>query len=271
MRLATVRVPSGTTAVRVEDNYLVNLGVPDVGAVLARPDWADWCATAQGPELPGESADYAPVLPWPGKIICCGLNYRAHAAESGTEAPEFPALFTKFPQTLLGAFDDLVLPPESDQVDWEAELAVVIGRAGRRIAAADAASHVAGFALLNDVSLRDWQRRTTQWLAGKAFEATTPFGPWLVTDGEATGRELICEVDGTAFQRANTRDLVHGAEDLVAYISTIVTLEPGDVIATGTPSGVGARQSPPRFLQPGEVLRTAIDGLGECRNTCVRR
>jgi acylpyruvate hydrolase len=227
-------------------------------------------ATADGLRHDLADVRYAPVVPRPPKIICVGLNYRSHIEEGGIDVPRFPTLFAKFTPALIGANDDIVLPPESTRVDWEAELAIVIGRTVRRAPVEHALDSVAGYAVLNDVSVRDWQMRTAQWLQGKTFEATTPLGPWLVTQDEAPfpHPSISCEVDGEVMQQAETGDLVFDPAALVSYISTVVTLEPGDVIATGTPGGVGMARKPPRFLQPGQVVVTRIAGLGECRNVC---
>jgi acylpyruvate hydrolase len=216
--------------------------------------------------------DYAPLVPRPSKIICVGLNYRSHILEMGRELPEHPTLFTKFADTLLGARDDLVLPVVSDEVDWEAELGFVIGAPVRWASTEEAAAAIAGYTVVNDISMRDWQWRSTQWLAGKAFDATTPVGPWLVTPDEvdhAADLALRCEVDGQVMQSSRTSDLLFTPADLVAYISQFTTLHPGDLIATGTPGGVGAARTPKIFLQPGQVLRTVIEGVGECVNMCV--
>ncbi|TAK68045.1 MAG: FAA hydrolase family protein [Actinomycetota bacterium] len=271
MRLATVRIDGGTTAVRLEDQAAVRLPAVDVGAVLDRPDWRDWAASTDGERLPIDGLDYAPLILRPGKIICVGLNYRTHILESGQEIPEVPMFFAKYPEALVGANDDILLPPESTRVDWEAELAIVIGAAGRRIPAADAYSHIAGYAVMNDISMRDWQLRSSQWTPGKTFEASAPFGPWLLTDSEQErgGRTLTCEVAGERMQTADTADLVFGPADLVEFVSTVMTLRPGDVIASGTPGGVGGARNPKRYLRAGETVVTAIDGLGECRNVCV--
>jgi acylpyruvate hydrolase len=272
LKLATIRNGGGTIAVRVEDDHVVELAAPDVGDLLRQDGWQDRAATATGARRPIDGLDFAPVVTRPDKVLCVGLNYRSHILEMGRELPEHPTLFAKFASTLIGAHDEISLPPESELVDWEAELAVIIGRAARRVSVDDAHQFIAGYAVLNDVSVRDWQYRTLQWLQGKAWEATTPLGPYLVTPDEAPGpaREIVCEVDGEQMQKADTADLVHGPFELVAYISTILTLTPGDVIATGTPGGVGAARTPPRYLADGEVVVTRIEGLGECRNRCRR-
>lgn len=274
MRLATIRRDGRTRAVRVETDHVVDTGYPDVGQLLADPAWRDVAAAASGPAYPGDGLHYAPVVPRPGKILCVGLNFAAHIREMGRELPPFPTIFNKFPEALVGARDDIVLPAVSDAVDWEAELAVIIGAPVRHADPATAAAAIAGYSVLNDVTARDWQYRTTQWLPGKTFEATTPFGPELVTPDElAAGPEpaldLSCRVDHDLVQSASTADLVFGPAATVSYVSAILTLRPGDVIALGTPGGVGHARKPPRYLQPGQVLTTAIDGLGACRNPCV--
>ena len=270
MRLATIRVPDGTRAVRVDADRAVEIGPTDVGTLLADPEWRRTAEAARGPAHALDGLDHAPVVPRPGKIVCVGLNYAHHIREMGRELPAHPTLFAKYPEALVGAYDDVVLPAASEAVDWEAELAVVIGTSVRHADQATAEAAIAGYAVLNDVTARDWQNRTLQWLQGKTFEATTPFGPELVTSDEAgTGLALRCDVDGEQVQRADTSDLVFDPATLVSYISTILRLQPGDVIATGTPGGVGHARKPPRYLRPGSVMTTAIAGLGECRNTCV--
>jgi acylpyruvate hydrolase len=270
MRLATIRTADGTRAVRIDGDRAVETGHADVGALLADPDWRRVAESADGRVHDAGALDHAPVVPRPGKIICVGLNYAHHIAEMGRELPVHPTLFAKFPEALIGAYDDVVLPAASEAVDWEAELAVVIGTAVRHADERTAQAAIAGYAVLNDVTARDWQYRTLQWLQGKTFEATTPFGPELVTADEAgSALDLACDVDGDRVQTANTGDLVFAPAALVSYISTIVTLRPGDVIATGTPGGVGHARRPERYLRPGSVITTSITGLGECRNTCV--
>jgi acylpyruvate hydrolase len=272
MRFATIRTGDGTSAARLDGDVLVPLDAADVGALLA--------ADGQGPgrqregatPVPVAEADFAPVVPWPSKVICVGLNYRAHIAETGRELPEYPTLFAKFADSLLGARDDLVLPSVSERVDWEAELGVVIGRPLYRATPDQAAAAIAGYTVVNDVSMRDWQRRTLQFLQGKMFEHSTPAGPYLVTQdeaGDAQDLEIGCEVDGIVMQQGRTSDLLFGAAEVAAYISQVITLRPGDLIATGTPGGVGDARKPPVYLRPGNVLRTWIEGIGECVNHCV--
>jgi acylpyruvate hydrolase len=267
MKLATIRTDGGTAAVRVDGDTATEIGVRDVGALLAAPGWRARAAAAGGPRHRVGSLEYAPVVPRPGKIICVGLNYRTHIQEMGRELPAYPTLFAKFPEALLGPYDDLVLPAESDAVDWEAELAVVMGEQVRHADADSARTAIAGYAVLNDVSLRDWQFRTSEWLQGKTFEATTPFGPHLVTTDEvAPDAQIVCELDGEVVQAARISDLVFDPVQLIRYISTILTLSPGDVIVTGTTGGVGHARKPPRYLHPGQKLVTRIDGVGELVN-----
>jgi acylpyruvate hydrolase len=272
VRLTTLRTPDGTRAARIDGATAVEIDSPDVGALLADPAWRDRAAAADGPRHDLAGADLAPVVPRPGKIFCVGLNYRTHILEMGRELPAYPTLFAKFPEALVGPTDPVSLDPASEKVDWEAELAVVVGAPVRRATDEEAEAAIAGFAVLNDVTMRDWQYRSVQWLQGKTFEATTPFGPQLVTPDELPGGtrpalDLSCAVDGETVQAANTSDLVFDPVALVAYISQIVTLNPGDVIATGTPGGVGHARKPPRYLSDGAVLTTEIEGLGSQRNT----
>jgi acylpyruvate hydrolase len=275
MRLLTLRLSVGektaTKAVRQDGDTLTEIGgFADVGELLRTADWEATAKAANGATHPLEGADLDAVVPAPGKIICVGHNYRNHIKEMGREVPQFPTLFAKYQESLIGPNDDLALPQESDAVDWEAELAVVIGKKGRRISEADAADHIAGYAVLNDVSMRDYQFRTVQWLQGKTWEKSTPFGPALVTRDEFSGGLMTSEVDGEIQQQTPTNDVVFTPEFLVSYISTIITLNPGDVIATGTPGGVGHAQDPKRYLQEGQILVTTIEGLGQLKNRVVK-
>jgi acylpyruvate hydrolase len=242
--------------------------------LLNLADWAQIAAGAAGPRHSLGELDYAPLVPRPSKVVCVGQNYKMHLAEQGLEAPKRPTLFAKFWTALAGAHDDLVLPLDSEAVDWEVELAVVIGHQAHRVSEEAALGRVAGYAVLNDVSMRDWQFRTSQFLQGKTFDRATPLGPWLVTrdDPEVNeeGMDLYCEVDGQTVQEGNTSDLLFGLPHLVSYISHGMTLLPGDVIATGTPGGSGHWRKPPQYLQDGNLLVTRVAGLGECRNHCVR-
>lgn len=273
MRFASVRSPSGTYAARIEGAVAVRLPFSDVGAMLA----AGAGAAAGGAEAPGEQAnlaelDLAPVVADPSRIVCVGLNYRAHILEMKRQLPEYPTLFAKFAAALIGPKDAIRMPRESARMDWEAELAVVVGRAGRHLSEEEALEAIAGYAVVNDVTARDFQNRTPQWLQGKTFEGTCPLGPVLVTPEEvdhARDLEITCEVDGKVVQQARTSDLLFSPAALVSYVSRLFTLRPGDVVCTGTPGGVGAGMDPPTFLRDGSVVRTAIEGIGELVNTCV--
>lgn len=272
MRLATIRTHAGHRAVRIDGERAVETGDADVRALLERPDWAAHAAAAAGPVHDVAGLDYAPLVPSPEKIVCVGLNYRDHVREMGNELPEHPTLFAKFAPALIGAHDDIVLPRVSEAVDWEAELTVVIGAPVRRADAAAARAAIAGYTVLNDVSVRDYQYRTKQFLQGKTFEATTPIGPWLVTADEVPegGLPVTTVLDGETVQDSTTAELVFSPVDLVVYLSEILTLRPGDVIATGTPGGVGHARTPPRYLTDGAELVTSIGGVGELRNRCRR-
>lgn len=268
MKLATIRVDGGHAAVRVDADVAVETGARDVRELFGDPGWRSRAESASGRTHDLSTVDYAPVVPDPGKIFCVGLNYRNHILEMGRELPRYPTLFAKFSDALIGARDDIALPAVSDAIDWEAELAVVIGTAVRDADREQATAAIAGYSVLNDVTARDYQYRTKEWLQGKTFEATTPLGPVLVTPDELpSDLELICEVDGEPVQKASTSDLVFDPPELVSYISRIITLRPGDVIATGTPGGVGHARTPPRYLADGSVLTTRITGIGELVNT----
>ncbi|MEV4009243.1 fumarylacetoacetate hydrolase family protein [Nonomuraea angiospora] len=272
MRLATLRLPNRTTAARIDGDQAVEIGAPDVGALLADPRWREVAAAADGPGHPLSTAGLAPVVPRPGKIVCVGLNYRNHILEMGRELPEYPTLFAKFAEALVGPYDDIALPAVSQAVDWEAELAVIVGTAARNVSPEQAAACIAGYSVINDVTARDYQYRTLQWLQGKTFESSTPFGPYLVTPDELEGVTMTmrCEVDGEVVQETDTADLVFGPAELISYVSRIITLQPGDVIATGTPGGVGHARKPPRYLADGSKVVTRIAGLGELVNVARR-
>ena len=270
MKLATIRTEAGTTAVRLDGDTAVELDAADVGEVIRRGDgWQSWAAAQPGTSHDLADVTYEQLLIQPGRVLCQGLNYRNHIEEVGMEIPTYPTLFAKYGSSLTGPTDDIVLPPESEQCDWEAELTVVIGNGGRRIAVEDAESHIAGYTIMNDFSMRDWQMRGLQWLQGKSWDDSTPLGPWLVTPDESPGpnRRLTLTIDGETMQDADTADLVFGPAELISYISTFMALQPGDIIAAGTPGGVGLARG--RFLKAGEVMVTTIEGLGECRNTMV--
>lgn len=273
MRLATVSTRQGLRAARLDGETPIDLGVATLDEFLRRDDWRE---AARGASEPIASGAWRMARPFQGRvdIFCVGLNYRQHILEMNRELPEYPTIFSKFSGSLVGPEDDIVLPPESSFPDWEAELAVVIGRPVRRADEEEAAAAVAGFTILNDVTMRDWQGRTSQWLQGKSFERTTPIGPWLVTPDELPGGvaprlRMECRIGDDLVQSADTGDLLFGPVALVQYLSTFITLNPGDIIATGTPGGVGHAMEPRRRLEAGDVVTTSIEGLGAMRNTCV--
>ncbi|WP_344884534.1 fumarylacetoacetate hydrolase family protein [Zhihengliuella alba] len=302
MKLATLRrpgTPADTFAALVVDAEALELrsadgrAYADVGAFLAAPE-AEREATLRttadrgsdpeahhgtcagsGEAHPLAEADFAPLVTAPSKVFCVGLNYRNHAEETGIELPEHPTLFTKFADSLCGAEDDVEIPPEEHRIDWEGELAIIIGAGGRRIPESGAAAAIAGYAVANDVSMRGWQGRTSEWLQGKCWEASTPVGPFLVTADEfVRGARLTTRVNGETVQEDSTDDLIFSPEALVAYCSTLVTLRPGDLILTGTPAGVALGRKDPAtgrrpWLRPGDVVETAIEGLGVQRTRFV--
>ncbi|CAL9648133.1 fumarylacetoacetate hydrolase family protein [Streptomyces sp. enrichment culture] len=273
MKLATLRTADGTRAVRLEGDVLVDLGYADLGELFAEEGWQAGAAAATGTTYPVARADFAPVVPNPSKVICVGHNYTNHIKEMGRDLPSYPTLFPKFAETLTGANDAIVKPSETEALDWEVELAVVIGKPVRRADEQQATDAIAGFTVMNDISLRDWQFRTVEWTQGKIWEATTPVGPYIVTPDEAGGvrpaLKVRTTVDGEVMQHDDTGTLLFDPVFLVQYISTAITLNPGDIIATGTPAGVGNARDPKVFLRPGQTVVTEITGLGACTNEVV--
>ena len=222
--------------------------------------------------VPLAEVELLPVVPRPGKIVCVGLNYAAHADEGGYDLPDYPALFTKFAETLVAAGAAILLPPESSAVDFEAELAFVIGRPVRRAAGAAAVDAVAGYTLANDISMRDYQYKTAQWLPGKNWAASTPLGPFLVTPdevGDPHRLDIALELNGERMQSANTSQLIFDVPTLIATISEFVPLAPGDVVLTGTPSGVGYRRDPKVLLRDGDRVTVEIERVGRLENSVV--
>jgi 2-keto-4-pentenoate hydratase/2-oxohepta-3-ene-1,7-dioic acid hydratase in catechol pathway len=210
-----------------------------------------------------------PVIPNPGKIICVGLNYGDHVRETGREITEKPTLFLRVAESQLAHGEDIVLPPESSRLDYEGEIAVVIGQGGRRIAEADAWEHIAGYACYNDGSIRDWQTATPQWTAGKNFWRTGGFGPWMVTRDEIRDDQvmtLVTRLNGEEMQRTTTDKLIHSIPRQIAHISAFTPLSPGDVIVTGTPGGVGAKRNPPVWMKAGDIVEIEVDAIGVLRN-----
>ncbi|ALS20492.1 5-carboxymethyl-2-hydroxymuconate isomerase [Paenibacillus naphthalenovorans] len=210
----------------------------------------------------------APVLN-PGKIVCVGHNYREHILEMGRELPPYPVVFAKFSNTIIGPQDDIPFFPISEQLDYEAEFAFVIGKRARNVSRDNALNYVAGYTVANDVTYRDIQRRTLQWLQGKTVEGSLPLGPWLITAdelGDPSGLEVVLTVNGEERQRSNTANLVFTVPYLVEFLSNLMTLEPGDLILTGTPGGVGVARDPQVFLKDGDVVRVEIDRIGVLEN-----
>jgi 2-keto-4-pentenoate hydratase/2-oxohepta-3-ene-1,7-dioic acid hydratase in catechol pathway len=287
MKLTTLQADRGAIPVAVDDDdetprYIDLTGVDavlpnGVAAILAAEEGLVRAATAfhegrsQGRYVEGRPL--API-PSPGKVLCIGLNYRDHAVETGAAIPTEPVVFSKFASAIVGPDDEIVLPEVATQVDYEAELVAVVGRRGRRIAAEDAFEYVAGYMCGNDVSARDWQkgRPGGQWLLGKTPDTFAPTGPYLVTADEiADPHELAIALrrNGETLQDGNTREFIFGIDRVIAHISQLVTLEPGDLIFTGTPPGVGVARKPPIFLVEGDVVEVEIAGLGILRNRVV--
>lgn len=211
-------------------------------------------------------------IPRPNKLICVGLNYRDHAAETGAALPEVPTIFNKFTTSVIGPGAPIVLPKVSNSPDYEAEFAFVIGKGGRHIAEADWQNHVFGYTIVNDVSARDYQRATTQWLMGKTFDTFAPMGPWIVSQDEISDPHNLSVrmvINGETLQNGNTNQLIFNIPRLIAFLSSVFTLEPGDVVSTGTPAGVGAARKPPRWLRPGDDVVVQIQNIGELRNPVV--
>ena len=211
-------------------------------------------------------------IPRPPKIICVGLNYRDHAAEAKMTLPEVPTIFAKFPTAVIGPGDPIVLPRNSTRPDYEAEFAFVIGRGGRHVAPENWRDHVFGYTIFHDVSARDFQMATSQWMMGKTFDTFAPFGPSIVTADEIEdphNLDISLSLNGEFMQSSNTSQLIFGLPQLIAHLSSVFTLEPGDIVATGTPAGVGFARRPPRYLAPGDVVSIRISGLGELVNPVV--
>jgi 2-keto-4-pentenoate hydratase/2-oxohepta-3-ene-1,7-dioic acid hydratase in catechol pathway len=229
-------------------------------------------AAATGPAQPRDAIRLLAPIPNPSKIVCIGLNYRDHAAEVNMPLPDFVTVFAKWPNTLIGDGEEIVIPAESYRVDYEAELAFVIGRRARHVAEADAFAYIAGYTCFNDVSVRDYQSRTSQWTLGKVFDTHGPCGPVLVTRDEVPDPQalrIMCSIDGEVLQDSSTAEMVFGVARLVAELSSVMTLVPGDLVATGTPAGVGTSRTPKRWIRPGERVRVAIESVGELVNPAV--
>lgn len=244
---------------------------PDLKAVLAAGALGELQADVQsgGQRVDPAQVQAQPVIPAPGKVICVGLNYKTHVAETKRPDSEHPSLFLRFTDSLAADGDEVLRPEFSERFDWEGELAFVIGQGGRHIAAEDAFDHIAGYTCFNDVSVRDWQRHTHQFTPGKNFPGTGPLGPFLLTRDEVpdvTKLSLQTRLNGQVVQQASLSDLIFDIPTIVAYVSRFTPLSPGDVIATGTPGGVGDRREPPLYMKEGDVVEVEITGLGVLRN-----
>lgn len=273
MKLATIRHSDGITqaAVQQGDEWVL-LSAANVSDLIAHKDWRTQVSNAldnASVTRVGLDEELVAPLPKPGKIICCGLNYHDHIVETGRDVPEYPTLFTKFADTVTDPYADIHVGADSAKVDWEGELAVIVGAPIRRASKAQAEAAILGYTVANDVSYRDWQSRTLQWFQGKAWDGTMPIGPVIVTADEISPKEglaITVDIDGDVQQSSSTRELVFDSADLVAYVSQFTQLRPGDLILTGTPGGVGLGQSPQRWLRDGETLTTTIEGIGSLRN-----
>lgn len=282
MRLVTFSTSKGSAVGLREGDFIIDLSVAapklprSLAGILAAgaAAKAELKKVASKPKakamLKASKVKLLPPIPAPGKIICVGLNYKDHAAETGNPLPTYPVIFTRFTSTLVAHGGKMLAPKASQMLDYEAELAVVIGKRGRNIAKDKALSHVGGYSCFNDGSVRDYQMKTSQFTLGKNFDGTGGFGPDLVTPEElpkgAHGLVIKCRLNGQTLQNGTTADLVFSVADLIAEISTVMTLEPGDVIITGTPAGVGMARNPRIFMKPGDVCEVEIEGIGTLRN-----
>jgi 2-keto-4-pentenoate hydratase/2-oxohepta-3-ene-1,7-dioic acid hydratase in catechol pathway len=254
---------------------LAGAGCPSIFDVLstgavARPGIENWIASNAG--FPLNTVTLLAPIPRPPKLICVGLNYRDHALESKMEIPKVPTIFSKFPSAVIAPGESIVLPKNSTQPDYEAEFAFVIGKGGRHIPAESWQQHVFGYTIINDVSARDYQMATTQWLMGKTFDTFAPMGPYIVSADEIPDPHALdigLTINGEVLQRSNTRELIFKIPELIAFLSSVFTLETGDVVSTGTPAGVGVARKPQRFLRPGDDVVVSVQGVGELRNPVV--
>ena len=275
MRLVSFLRPDGTASYGTIDGDVIR----DAGAVLSFPDLRAVIAAAatndlagQGPELAAADVTLLPPVTNPDKILCVGLNYLSHIKETGRDTPKYPSIFIRYPDSLVGHDVPLVRPKASDKFDYEGELAVIIGKPCRHVAPADAWDVIGGYTCFNDGSIRDYQIHTSQFWPGKSFDASGSMGPWIVTPDEAgdiTKQTLTTRVNGAVEQQAGIDDLAISIPDIIAYCSTVITLLPGDVIATGTPGGVGKFREPQLFLAPGMSVDVEITGVGTLSNGIV--
>jgi acylpyruvate hydrolase len=277
MRLARV-IKDGKIGLAAKNGDAVTMAfgaeVADLDAHIAAGSLVEAGATALAGEAVAEAdLTFLPLATRPSKIICLGLNYRDHAEESGLGIPEFPVLFARFPSSLIGHQAPIILPKVSEQLDWEAELVVVLSKGGKNIAEADALNHVAGYSVFNDASIRDYQMKTPQWTAGKNFDDTGAIGPWLVTPDElpagAAGLKIECRLDGVVMQSSNTSNLIFNVANTIHLLSGFMTLEAGDLLVMGTPGGVGIARNPQVWMKAGQVCEVEIEGVGLLINPIV--
>ncbi|MFM2022106.1 MAG: hypothetical protein RJB02_1814 [Pseudomonadota bacterium] len=277
MRLARV-IKDGKIGLAAKNGDAVTMAfgadVADLDAHIAAGSLLEAGAKALAGEAVAEAdLNFLPLATRPSKIICLGLNYRDHAEESGLGIPEFPVLFARFPSSLIGHNAPIILPKVSEQLDWEAELVVVLSKGGKNIAEADALNHVAGYSVFNDASIRDYQMKTPQWTAGKNFDHTGAIGPWLVTPDElpagAAGLKIECRLDGVVMQSSNTSNLIFNVANTIHLLSGFMTLEAGDLLVMGTPGGVGIARNPQVWMKAGQVCEVEIEGVGLLINPIV--
>ena len=277
MKLATFKTAQGASYGAVVGKGIVDLRrflgnqYPDLKALIAA-NAIDQAKKhlSEAPDYQASDITWLPVIPNPDKIICVGLNYQDHVVETKRDNTEQPAIFLRLPESQVGHRQPIVRPRESTDLDYEAEIAVIIGKPGRRISQKDAWSHIAGYSCYNDGSVRDWQRHTIQWTAGKNFARTGGFGPWMVTADEIppnTKMTLSCRLNGQQMQHATTEQMIFRIPKIIEYVSTWTTLVPGDVLVTGTPGGVGSRRTPPIWMKPGDKVEVEIDKVGILENT----
>ncbi|MYU26205.1 fumarylacetoacetate hydrolase family protein [Streptomyces sp. SID8352] len=272
MRLATLRTTDGTVAARLDGDTFTEIpGCTDIGALLLNEDWRRRAADADGRRVPAAGAGLGLLVPNPSKVLCTGLNYTSHIEEMGRGLPSHPTLFAKFADTLTGPTDPVSAAPEDPEMDWEGELAVVVGRTAYRVDEDEAAECIAGYTIANDISMRGWQNRTTEWLQGKIWARSTPVGPVLTTPDafDPATATLSTTVNGKTVQEHAIADLLFTPTRLIAYISTMLPLRPGDLILTGTPGGVGRARTPRWYLTPGDVVEVTIDGIGTLTNPII--
>jgi len=276
MKLLTYKTSKGASYGAVSGQGVIDLGrrlggkYPDLKALIAADAFKEAAALLkEAPDHKLSEISFLPVIPNPGKIVCVGLNYQDHVVETGRDNTEQPAIFLRVAESQLGHRQPIIRPRESTHLDFEAEIAVIIGTPGRRISQQNAFKHIAGYSCYNDGSVRDWQRHTIQWTAGKNFDATGAFGPWMVTADEIppnTVMTLSCRLNGETMQKATTEQMIFKIPKIIEYVSAWTTLAPGDVLVTGTPGGVGARRTPPLWMKPGDKVEIEIDKVGILEN-----